>query len=480
MGAPGYDVVVIGSGPNGLAAAVELARAQLSVLVVEAKSSPGGGTRSEALTLPGFVHDTCSAVHPMAVASPFFRSLELGRFGLVWLDSPAPLVHVLDPDTAITLERSLDATADQLGRDGQAYRDLLEPFLDDLDDLLRMLLAPLRFPARPLRLARFGLSALRSMRGLAQRRFRAQAAPALLGGIAAHAMLPLRATATAAFALVLATAGHRFGWPVARGGSRAIHQALLGFFESLGGELILDREVKTLADLPPARAYVFDVTPKQLLAIAGPALPALYRRRLARYRYGPGVFKMDWALREPIPWRNPACARAVTVHLAGTLDDIDSAESAVYAGKIASRPFTLVAQPTLADSSRAPSGQHVAWAYCHVPSHSDLDAAALIEDQIERYAPGFREVVLARAVKNARDMESYNANYVGGDINGGSAAIGQLFFRPMARLDPYAAGAGNVFLCSSSTPPGGGVHGMCGYWAARSVLRHLHVKPHGL
>jgi phytoene dehydrogenase-like protein len=471
----GYDAVVVGAGPNGLAAAIELARAKLSVLVVEAKGSPGGGVRTEALTLPGFSHDTCSTVHPLGIGSPLFRALDLGRFGLEWLESSAPLVHVLDPSTAITLERSIDATAEQLGEDKRAYLNLVGPFLDRFDELLPMLLAPLRFPPKPILLARFGLLGLRSIASVS-RRFRGKAAPALLGGIAAHAMLPLHDAATAAFALVLATAGHRFGWPVARGGSQSITRALVDCFTELGGRLVLDYQVRTMDDLPPARAYLFDVTPKQLVEIAGGELPSLYRRRLARFRYGPGVFKMDWALRAPIPWRNPACARATTVHLSGELEQIHRCEAALRSGRIVPSPFTLVVQPTLADPSRAPAGHHTAWAYCHVPRDSDVDASAMIEGQIERYAPGFREVVIARSARGPRDLQRENANYVGGDINGGSADIGQLFFRPVARLDPYATGAHNIFVCSSSTPPGGGVHGMCGYWAARSVLGHVFPK----
>jgi phytoene dehydrogenase-like protein len=469
----GYDVVVVGSGPNGLAAAIELARAELSVMVVEARPSPGGGARTEALTVPGFAHDPCSTVHPLAIASPLFRTLGLERFGLVWRESPAALVHVLDQSTAITLERSVEATADQLGEDKDAYLDLLAPFLDRFEDLLPMLLGPLRLPSKPMLFARFGMAALRSMTGLAKRHFHGKAAAALLGGIAAHAMLPLHAAATASFALVLATAGHRFGWPVAQGGSQAITRALVAFFTELGGQVVLNYDVRRMEDLPPARAYVFDLTPKQLLEIAGEEFPSLYRKRLTRFRYGPGVFKMDWALREPIPWRNRACARACTVHLSGDIEQINRCEDAVASGQVAPYPFTLVVQPTLADPSRAPAGQHTAWAYCHVPNDSDVDASSMIEGQIERYAPGFRDVVIARAARGPRDMQRYNPNYIGGDINGGSPDLWQLFFRPVLALDPYATGARNIFVCSASTPPGGGVHGMCGYWAARSVLRHV-------
>jgi phytoene dehydrogenase-like protein len=468
---PGYDVVVVGAGPNGLAAAVALQRAGLATKLVEAGDSPGGGARSAQLTLPGFVHDVCSAVHPLALASPFFAQLGLERHGLEWIQSPAALAHVLSDGSVVTLERSIDATAHQLGPDADAYRRLLLPWSERFDTLMGAVLGPLRVAAHPLMLARFGWSALQSMRGLAARRFAQEPARALLAGIAAHAMLPLDRAATASFALVLGAAGHAVGWPIARGGSQAIADALVTSLRTAGGEIELGRRVDRFEQLPRARVYVLDVTPKQLLQIAGDELPPGYSARLQRFRYGPGVCKLDWALRGPIPWRDPRCARAATVHLSGDLAAIAASEAAVHAGKIAAHPFVLLVQPSLFDDTRAPAGLHTAWAYCHVPHGSAIDASDAIEAQIERFAPGFRALVLARSVRTARDIEHHNPNYVGGDINGGLADLYQLFFRPVARIDPYSTPSPRIFLCSSSTPPGGGVHGMCGYFAARSVLR---------
>lgn len=470
---PDYDAIVVGSGPNGLAAAIVLARAGVRTLLVEAEDTPGGGARTQALTLRGYAHDVCSTVHPLAVASPFFRSLELERRGLRWIQPPAALVHVLGQGHVVTLERTVEGTARQLGRDREAYYDLVAPFVERFEELAPMVLGGLRIPRSPWLMARFGLAALQSMRSLARRRFREPAAGALLGGIAAHAVLPLDDLATTAFALVLACAGHAVGWPIAQGGSAAIVAALLACFRDAGGELQTGSRVTSLAQLPSARAYVLDLTPRQVLTVAGARLTPRYRHRLERFRYGPGVFKMDWALREPVPWRDPDCRRSATVHLAGNLDEIAAAEAAVHRGTAPQHPFVLLVQPTLFDPGRAPDGGHIAWAYCHVPHGSDHDMSEALETLIERYAPGFREVILARRCTTPGDLERYNPNNVGGDIAGGMSDLGQLFFRPVAKLDPYATSAPGVFLCSSSTPPGGGVHGMCGYWAARSVLRRV-------
>lgn len=468
-----YDAVIVGAGPNGISAAITLAQVGLSTLLVEAAGEPGGGMRSAQLTLPGLVHDVCSAVHPLGVSSPFFRRLRLERYGLSWVDSPAPLAHVLSDGRAVLLERSVEATAAQLGADAAAYEDMFGPLVERFDALAHMILGPLRFPSSPVLLARFGLSAIRSMCGLGRARFVGYETPALLSGIAAHAMVPLDRAATASFALLLGAAGHAVGWPVARGGSGSLASALVAHYLSLGGDLLLNTPVADLGQLPTARAYLLDVAPNQLLELARSRLSAGYRRRLARFRYGPGVYKVDWALRGPIPWRDARCARAVTVHLSGDMRAIAAAEVAVHAGRLAERPFVLLGQPCVVDDSRAPPGMHTVWAYCHVPHGSNVDALAAIEAHIEQHAPGFRDLIVARATRNARQMEQHSPNYVGGDINGGISDLPQLFFRPVLSFDPYATAAPDVFLCSSSTPPGGGVHGMCGHWAAKSALRRV-------
>jgi phytoene dehydrogenase-like protein len=467
------DAIVVGSGPNGLAAAIALAQAGRSVLVVEAAETPGGGARSAELTLPGFVHDVCSAVHPWPLASPFLRTLPLAEHGVELVHPPAPLAHPFDDGTATVLERSLEATGSSLGADADAWRRLIGPLVRSSDDLLAAALAPPFPPRHPLVLARLGRTGLRSAAGLARSRFDGERARALFAGLAAHSMLPLRARASASFGLMLAVVAHAFGWPVVRGGSQRLVDGLVSYFRSLGGEVETGRMVESLEELEPARVVLLDLTPRGLLAVAGSRLPSRYRRRLQRYRYGPGVFKLDLALDGPVPWASPECARAGTVHVGGTLEEIAAAEEAVARGEVPERPFVLVAQQSLFDRTRAPSGKHTLWTYCHVPSGSTVDMTDRIERQIERFAPGFRELVLARSVMSAVDLERYNPNYVGGDINGGLQDLRQLLARPAPRLVPYSTPDPSLFICSSATPPGGGVHGMCGYFAAQAALRSL-------
>jgi phytoene dehydrogenase-like protein len=466
-----YDAVVVGAGPNGLAAAVVLAQAGRSVLVTEAKEQIGGGSRTTELTLPGYRHDVCSAIHPMAAASPLFQMLPLSDFGLEWIGPPAALAHPLDDGTAAMLEASLDATAAAFDGDAAAYRRLFGPFVRDHARLLPGLLGPLRIPEHPILLARFGMRALRSASSLADAVFKTRHARALFAGCAAHSFLPFDRLTSAAIGLVLMLVAHVRNWPFPRGGSKAIARALGAYLEHLGGEIETGRAVRSIDELPRAKAILFDLTPSQLLEIGGERLPGGYRRRLEKYRHGPGVFKLDWALDGPIPWKAESCARAGTVHLGGTFEEIAAAESAIWRGVHPEKPYVLVAQQSLFDEARAPSGKHTGWAYCHVPHASTRDMTAAIEDQVERFAPGFRDRVLARSRLSTRELQSYNENYVGGDITGGVTDLGQLFSRPVARLVPYATPAKGIYICSSSTPPGAGVHGMCGYFAARAVLR---------
>jgi phytoene dehydrogenase-like protein len=470
---PNPAAVVVGSGPNGLAAAIAIARQGHSVLVIEGADTAGGGTRSAELTLPGFTHDVCSAVHPMAVASPFFKTLPLAEHGLEWIHPPTPFAHPLDDGTAAVLERSVDATADTLGEDARAYRHLMGPLAKAADGLFSDLLGPFRIPRHPFAAMRFGLRAIRSGTGLANAWFRTDRAKAILAGLAAHSVLPLDRSPVAAITIMLGLAGHAVGWPIPRGGSQKIADALVSYFRSLGGVIETGRPVKSLDELPPAKAVLLDVTPRQLLALTGDKLPGRYRRALERYRYGPGVFKVDWALSGPIPWKAPECRRAGTVHVGGTIEEVAAAEAAPWRGEHAERPFVLLAQPSLCDPTRAPEGKHTAWGYCHVPSGSTTDMTERIEAQIERFAPGFRDLVLARHTMNTAAMEQYNPNYIGGDITGGVNDWWQLFTRPVIRLNPYTTPKRGLYLCSSSTPPGGGVHGMCGYFAAQAALRRM-------
>ncbi len=468
------DAVVVGAGPNGLAAAITLAAAGLHVRVYEAAPTAGGGCRTEALTLPGFDHDVCSAVHPLALASPFMRRLDLQARGVQLLQPQVPLAHPLPDGRAATLHRSVDETATGLGRDAAAYSDLMGPLVERWDDVVGELLSSLRRPpGHPFTLARFGLAGVQPVRRLARRRFEGDAAQALLGGVAGHAMLPLSAPGTSAFGMLLTMLGHAVGWPVVAGGSGRIVDAMLAVLVELGAEVVTDHRVDSLAALPPAKVTLLDVTPRQLVALAGDRLRPSAQRRLARFRYGPGVFKLDWALSGPVPWLAPECRQAGTVHLGGTLAELEASEAEVAARRHPERPYVIVSQPTVVDGSRAPAGRHTLWAYCHVPHGSDVDMTAAVEAQLERFAPGFRDLVLARHARGPAELEADNANYVGGDINGGVQDLRQTLLRPVAQWNPYATPLDGVYLCSSSTPPGGGVHGMCGHLAARSALRQV-------
>lgn len=465
-----YDAIVVGSGPNGLAAAITLARAGRAVLLVEAKATIGGGVRSAELTLPGYVHDVCSAIHPLGLASPFFRTLPLASYGLEWVHPPLPLAHPFDDGTAAVLHRSVDQTVELLGRDAAAYRRLMAPVVEGWEELAAEIFGPFRVPRHPIMLGRFGLRAVWPARALAQTVFRSEHARGFFAGLAGHSIMALGQPLTSAFGLMLGAMGHVVGWPFPRGGAQRLADALAAHFRALGGEIITEAPVTTLDDLPAGRDVLFDLTPRQVVGIAGDRLPAGYRRRLAGYRYGPGVFKVDWALDGPIPWTAAECARAGTVHLGATLAEITASERAMWRGQHAERPYILLAQQSCFDPTRAPEGKHTVWAYCHVPHGSTCDMTSHIEAQIERFAPGFGERVLARSVMGPADLERHNANYIGGDINGGLQDLRQQWTRPVARVNPYSTPVKGLYICSSSTPPGGGVHGMCGYSAAQSIL----------
>jgi phytoene dehydrogenase-like protein len=473
---PGLDAIVVGAGPNGLAAAVTVARAGRSVRVYEAASTIGGGTRTQELTLPGFRHDVCSTILPLTLASPFFQTIDWAAHGVEIVQPDAPVAHALDGGRAAVLERSFAATAagldvDRRTDDGGAWLRLFGPLVRDARKLSGELLRPvIHAPRHPLALARFGLPALRSAEGLARNRFRGEAARALFAGLAAHSMVALERPLTASFGLVLGMYAHALGWPMIRGGSMAVADALAAEVHALGGEIVTGERVDRLAALPPARAVLFDTTPRAMVAIAGDHLPPRTRRRYEAFRYGSGVFKVDWALDGAVPWTADGLRRAGTVHLGGTLEEVARSESDVAAGRHSERPFTLFVQYQPWDPTRAPAGKSTAWAYCHVPSESTVDMTDRIEAQVERFAPGFRDRILARATHSPAQVEAHDANYIGGDINAGIEDIRQLLFRPIPSLDPYHAGPG-LYLCSSSTPPGGGVHGMSGHLAARSALR---------
>lgn len=462
--------IVIGAGPNGLTAAIVLARAGAAVTLIEAAETVGGGLRSRELTLPGFTHDVCSAVHPLAAASPVFASFPLSEHGLEWVRSPAALAHPLDDGSAALLEGSVEDTARGLGPDAEAYRRAAGPLLARWPDLIGELLDPPHLPRHPLLLARFARYGLPPAASAARRLFRGEKARALLSGLAGHFVLPLEKPGSSAVGWILGLAAHAVGWPVPRGGSQRLADALASYLESLGGRIVLGQPVRSLSELEPADAVLCDVTPRQLLALTGSRLPDAYRRKLERWRYGPGAFKLDWALDGPIPWRAAECLRAATVHVGGTLEEIAASERAVWQGRIVDRPFVLLAQPSLFDPTRAPAGQHTAWAYCHVPHGSTVDASELVERQVERFAPGFRKRILARHAMGPAALEAHNPNLVGGDIAGGAQDLRQALLRPSARVRP------GLYLCSASTPPGPGVHGMCGYHAAAAALEDMGVQ----
>lgn len=469
-----YDAVVIGSGPNGLAAAIVFARAGHSVLVIEARDIIGGGTRSDELTLPGFTHDVCSTIHTLAISSPFFSSLPLNEFGLEWVFPPASVAHPLDNGSAVIVERSVEETSLTLGSDAAAYRRLFSPFADNWSELAVDLLGPLPLPPRhPILMARFGLRALWPANLFARQVFKGERARAVFAGMAGHSMMSFDKWITSAFGVILTSSAHGAGWPMAKGGSQKLAEALAAYLGSLGGEIVTGWRVKSTEELPESRAILFDTSPKELLKITGKHFPARFRRKLQGYRYGPGVFKIDFALDGPIPWKAEGCERAATVHLGGTLEEIAASEAEVAEGRHPEKPYILLVQQTLFDKTRVPPGKHTAWAYCHVPNGSTCDMTNRIEAQIERFAPGFRDLILARHTMSAASMEDYNPNYVGGDINAGIQDIRQLFTRPTARRVPYSTPVEGFYLCSSSTPPGGGAHGMCGYHAAKAALQDL-------
>ena len=465
---PETDVIVVGSGPNGLAAAIRLAQAGRSVLVLEGAETPGGGVRSAELTLPGFVHDVCSSVYPLTVSSPFFRNLPLQEHGVRWIFPPAALAHPFDDGSAAVLYTSVDETAETLSADGRNYQRLLQNFLPRWKELLEDALAPIRFPHHPFLFAKFGMQAIRSAEGFAHSHFRTEHARTFFAGLAAHSVLPLNYLSTAGVGLMLAILGHAVGWPMVSGGAQQLTNALLSILQSHGGQIVTGCWVESLNQLPPARSILLDVTPRQLLKIAGTRLPASYRRKLERYRYGMGVFKMDWALHQPIPWRAEKCRQAGTIHLGGSFDEISESERKSWNGQAVDRPYVLLSQPSIFDSTRAPKGKHTAWAYCHVPNGYTGDRTKAIENQIELFAPGFRDCIAARSVLSPADLEKRNPNLVGGDIGGGASMLTQLFLRPTASL--YKTPIKGIYLCSASTPPVPGVHGMCGYFAAETAL----------
>ncbi|TGN19213.1 phytoene desaturase family protein [Leptospira idonii] len=468
-----YDVCIIGSGPNGLSAASLLAQSGLSILVLEAKSKLGGGMRTEELTLPGFLHDVCSGAHPMGILSPFFKTLPLEKFGLKWKEPPISVAHPLDEEPSVLLTQSIEETAEGLGIDGSSYQKLISPFVNNSPHFWEDVLAPIHIPKDPFSFVRFGLTGIRSAKGLAGSRFKEKRAKALFAGLASHSILPLESPLTAALGLVFAVSAHQKSWPVVEGGSENLAKALVAYLNTMGVEFQTNTRITSIAELPQTKVVIFDTDPLQLASLTESHLPGLYRKRLERFRFGPGVFKMDWALDRAIPWKDPKCLSASTIHLGGTMEEIAKAEADVWKGKHPDRPYVLLVQQSLFDPSRAPNGKHTGYAYCHVPNGSRIDLTEVIEKQIERFAPGFSKTILARHSMYTADFERYNPNYVGGAITGGAADLTQAFFRPVARLNPYSTPNPHLYICSASTPPGGGVHGMCGFYAAKTVLKRI-------
>jgi phytoene dehydrogenase-like protein len=466
-----YDVIITGSGPNGLAAAIFLQQKGLKTVVMEQAAKTGGAVRTDEVTLPGFKHDIASAIHPLAFDSPFFKTLPLQNYGLSWIHPEIPYVHPFTDGDAFACYRSIEETARQLGRDRDKYANLFSLLVTDWPHISKSILGPLSVPPNPIRMARFGLKALMPARFFANRYFREERTKLLFYGAAAHSTLPLSYLATASFGLVLNILGHTVGWPFPKGGADKISEALTDYYRHLGGEILLNHHVKDIRDLPRAPAYLFDLTPRQLLQIGGTNFSSSYRNRLAKFKYGAGVFKIDWALSEPIPFKNEKCRRAGTIHLGYSAAEIENSEAVIHKGRIADAPYVLVSQHTVFDESRAPAGKHTGWAYCHVPYGSTADMTDAIENQVEKAAPGFRNCILHRTIHTAQQLEALNPNLVGGDINGGRQDITQFFTRPVARLSPYSTPDPKVYICSSSTPPGGGVHGMCGYHAAMRVWK---------
>jgi phytoene dehydrogenase-like protein len=465
-----YDAIIVGSGPNGLSAAITLQQAGLSVLLLEGKDTIGGGMRTQELTLPGFKHDVCSAIHPMAMGSPFFAGLPLDKFGLEFIQAPLAAAHPFDDGTAAFLSRSIEETASALGKDKETYLKLIRPVVNNWEEIAEDTMGPLSFPSHPFLLAQFGLNAIRSANAIAEK-FISKEARGLWGGMSAHSIQPLSNWASAAIGLVLSAVGHKYGWPIPKGGSQSIANALAAYFTFLGGKIETGVMVKSVKELPSHQVVLFDITPKQLLQVAGDEFSPLYKWQLERYRHGMGVFKIDWALDGPVPFTAKECGQAATVHLGNSYQEIAASEQEASDGRHPEKPFVLFSQQSVFDDTRAPEGKHTAWAYCHVPNGSQKDMTAEIENQVERFAPGFKDLILHKNVMNTAQMEAYNPNYIGGDINGGIIDLSQLYTRPALRISPYRTSAKGIYICSSSTPPGGGVHGMCGYHAAKTALK---------